>query len=183
MTKVRINFVSKLHLVCGKDELRPVMSHVYFKDGYAYATDAHIIIKQKLDISFNDQDTIDNLDGKFIHRDVFKELYGYEIIKAEKDHIMAHKGSIKCKFYYAKEDGYIFPNIEAVLPQGEGVDINEIAINYKLLNTLSSAMSQVSDGINMRFYGKTKAIKVLSNSGEYSESDQLGILMPLMIND
>ena len=156
---------------------------VHFKDVYAYATDAHIVVRQKLSISFSDLDTIDNLEGKYIHREVFKELFTYDIIKAESNHVMAYKGSVECKFSYTKGDGWVYPNIEAIIPTHMPASVDNIALNYKLLNTLSSAMTETTRGVNIKFYGANKAIKVTSNSGDYEESDQLGIIMPLMINE
>lgn len=49
--KTRHNFNKDLRmdLACSRnDYFRPVFSYIHFKDGYAYACDTHILVKNKL---------------------------------------------------------------------------------------------------------------------------------------
>lgn len=39
----------KLHKACADDEYRPAFSYVYFRNGYAYATNAHIAVRAKVE--------------------------------------------------------------------------------------------------------------------------------------
>ena len=41
----RVNFNKSLqmHLACATDDLRVAMEHIYFQDGFAYASDAHVL--------------------------------------------------------------------------------------------------------------------------------------------
>ena len=38
----------RMDLACENDSFRPVFSYIHFKDGYAYASDAHILVKNNL---------------------------------------------------------------------------------------------------------------------------------------
>ena len=65
----------KLHLCCSEDGLRPVMEYVHFIGGYAYATDAHVMVRAKIaDISDFTEEEIAILDNKSIHAHLFRQL-------------------------------------------------------------------------------------------------------------
>ena len=69
----RPNF--KIHKVCANDDLRPAMWYVFFKDGNAYATDAHIAIVAPLSTISNFTDEEKKLlEGKLIHATQFAKL-------------------------------------------------------------------------------------------------------------
>ena len=87
MKNTQTNFITPLHLACSKDDLRPVMQCIYFDaDGYAWSTDAYILIKHKV----LDSDIIDkeNLIGKMIHKDVFAKIIKYNTIQATNEGIL-----------------------------------------------------------------------------------------------
>lgn len=69
--KVRQTFRTPLHLACSDDELRPVFGYIHFLNGMAYATDAHILVEQSVDL-YCDVINKDMLDGHSIHRDAYK---------------------------------------------------------------------------------------------------------------
>ena len=48
MSKEKSNFATPLHLACADDEIRPALECVHFIDGFAYATDGSILVKQSL---------------------------------------------------------------------------------------------------------------------------------------
>lgn len=43
------NFKSDLSKILSKDDLRPILTVVSFQNGFAYATNAHALIKQSLE--------------------------------------------------------------------------------------------------------------------------------------
>lgn len=66
---MRKNFSKSVKLfdIAGQDGLRPVMKCVQFKDGFAYATDGHMLIKAMLqDITNFDPEELAILEGKCI---------------------------------------------------------------------------------------------------------------------
>ena len=79
----RINFNKDvhMHLACAKDDFRPQMQCIYFKDGFAYATDAHVLVKNDLTACSNlDPEQIALLDGKLLHADHYKDILKYDTI-------------------------------------------------------------------------------------------------------
>ncbi len=58
------NFRTKISLVCSTDSLRPSLTHVYFDNGFAVATDAHILIKSPLKEHGFEREEIELLQGK-----------------------------------------------------------------------------------------------------------------------
>ena len=74
-------FQSKIWNCCGTDDLRPVMQCAYIKDGFIYATDAHIAIKQSLEsVHGIDPVEIKCLEGKLLHSKILKLLAKCEIV-------------------------------------------------------------------------------------------------------
>ena len=81
--KTRHNFNKDLRmdLACS-DYFRPVFSYIHFKDGYAYASDIHILVKNKLSecSTFTDEE-IEKLDGKFIGSKAYKSILSYDMVQ------------------------------------------------------------------------------------------------------
>lgn len=58
----------QMFLACAKDDNRPAMECVYFKGDWAYASDGHIIVKNRISECSNlDEAMIQALDGKLLH--------------------------------------------------------------------------------------------------------------------
>lgn len=45
--KKNFNKKVKMHLACADDELRPALACIYFKNDFAYASDGHILVRNK----------------------------------------------------------------------------------------------------------------------------------------
>ena len=59
------------------DYITTGVHYISFANGYAYATDCHILVRARLtDISNFDEQELSLLDGKFIHGNFFKEIVG-----------------------------------------------------------------------------------------------------------
>lgn len=81
MTTERKNFFKRyqLHLATGKDDLRPALDLVSFRDGYAYATDTYLLVKAKLkDISGFPDKELELLEGKSISSSSFRKLLEFD---------------------------------------------------------------------------------------------------------
>ena len=65
----------QIHECCGNDELRPQWMYIYFHNGFAFATDASILIAISLSDLYADERMINFLNGRKIHKDDFKLLY------------------------------------------------------------------------------------------------------------
>lgn len=90
----RINFDKKCRLdkVCTKEEVRPVFNYIFFKNGYAYVSDTHIMIRANLHaISNLPQETIDALNGHCIDKDLYIDLLKCSTFKIIGDEIISYE--------------------------------------------------------------------------------------------
>lgn len=186
-TKKESLFLSKIETVCGNDDLRPAMQHIYFKDGWMYATNAHILVKQKIDIHNFSAESIKLLDGKMLHKDSIKTLGKCTIFSVSNDGteiqgIIDKNQAITVKL--VNEDDYLkFPNCNAVFPKDEmQSEIGTIGINAKYLMTLQNALIDGEYGLKLTFHGKDRAIlaHIISCENDLNVN-QIGLIMPLMI--
>lgn len=103
-----------LHLACSDDELRPALNHIEIVDGIATATNAHIVAQLKLSEYSNlDDQTIKELSGKLIHKDVWESIQDAEQITVEGDIIHYVKGGIKADFNIACD--LKFPDYRSII--------------------------------------------------------------------
>lgn len=104
MKKIRHNFNKgiKLHLACEPTSIRPVMNCIYFKYGYAIASNGMILIKACLNeiCNFREEEK-ELLDGKLISAKNFKEIIKHNIIELIADALNARKG---IRFHFPKDD-------------------------------------------------------------------------------
>lgn len=173
------NFKLKMHLACGKDDLRPIMQHVFFTNGYMIATDAHVLIKAKTSV-FTDfsEDEIQHLEGKFVHRDTFAKLLKVKMIEVDES---GFKDLATKDLYNFSVPQGKYPNVESVMPGINTKEIDCIGLLPNNINPLFKIMS-TSDFSTLRlsFFEKNKAIKVTSEL--HNPSDIIGVIMPSMLN-
>lgn len=175
----KFNFKSNLHLLAGKDPFRPAMQHIYFKDGYMWVTDAHILLKQRIDHS-----TIiapEHLEGKSLHSSVYQMIKGkFDIVKATPEGLNCTDSyGNKVMFSYSiSETPEFVKNMSAVIPKGDLVPVPAIGINLNYLNLLRKGMILSDMGCKFSFYGKNRAIVVTAIGVE----DQTGMIMPVMLD-
>lgn len=122
-TKVlRSNFFKncKMHTCCSSDELRPTMQHIYFANGFAYASDDHVLVKNHLSeiIENIDEEQLALLDGKMLHKDHYKNLLQYDGIVISEDGIEGNKDGNKVFFYFTDQTKHgEYPDAEKVLQE------------------------------------------------------------------
>ena len=176
MTKTQI---PPLHLACGKDDLRPSLQQVYFKDGYAYASDGHILVKTSLEyFGFHN---VKKLDGKAIHCKQFEQIVKSKVIVIAGDDCIAVKSDNgTATFNYASED-IKAPIFENVIPTKETESISNIGINAKVLQTALKCFITDRYDFKFSFYGNLSPILITEDSGDYD--DQLILIMPIILKD
>ena len=136
--KEKYNFLSPLHLACGEDDFRPAFGSVYFIDRFAYASNAHMIIKQSID--YHTVINPENLNGKTIHRDSFKQIMDFT-------YAIAEEGGIACKDDDGREAFFAYSQISApvdfmsVIPPIKLVERNVIGITPKFLTVASKVLA------------------------------------------
>lgn len=172
---MRQNFRTKIYLACSEDSEK--LKYVYIQDGYIYATNAHIVVKQSLE-SYCDCINKENLEGKKILADNFEKVYKYDFVEVE-EHFL------KCYNEGAAEEFATFEiteieekiNFEEVIQKGYNHEaVQAIGIDERELNTIVKCLSGDSK-IALYFNGVTSIIRVES----MNEGEQIGFIMPILI--
>jgi hypothetical protein len=152
-------FTLKLHECCSDDDLRPIMNCVHFKGGYAYASDAHIVIKQSLEYH-----TIINpelLDGKSLHKDNFKAVMGFERAECDDAGIACtdHDGRAAFFEYFDRKDQEM-PDFDKVLTPKGYKSVEQIGISPEYITMLAKAMHSPNRIFRLRFQGMEGGILI-----------------------
>lgn len=172
-TTKKTAFVTPLWKACVNDSNRPFREHIFFIDGYAYACDANILIKQTLTI--HNIANPENLNGRALHWMVFKKIMQHPQATATEKGIETPDG---CVFPYAEAGTP--PNFERVIPAESyyGVEaISQIGINCKELARLGECLG--GEVLRLQFCDESRPIRV---SVRGSEVDQTAIIMPRAIS-
>lgn len=192
------NFLKKFKLydVCSDDGSEN-QEYVHFINGYAYASDAHIIVRVPLSVctSFS-EDEYKKLNGYSIHFSLLKMLMQFEVVNIDDGIDLDDKGET---FYYVeltatmgendvkvvlrryedKDKNLIqAPNFEDVIQQGREneVPVSSIGFRIKLLKTLAAAMGQ--EIIFLRFTKANGKIYVIPE--DETIAGTIGIIMPVI---
>lgn len=179
MEDFKNNFKKKvqMHLACLKDETRPAMQCVYFNNGFAYASDTHILVRNRIsEISGLNEAEIEALNGKFLHADFYKDMLKYDNILIAEEGIECTKGNGKAFFYFSTFEKY--PNAEKVLQSAlnkQTVPTPQVSFDMKLMQRLNKALYE-SDSCTATFKGTGNAIIFDSLKDDVSS---VGLIMPL----
>ena len=173
------NFDKKvqMHLACAKkNDIHKEMECIYFKDGFAYASDGYILAKNRIsEISGLEEHEIAALDGKFLHADFYKDMLKYDNIMIAEDGIECSKDNDKVFFYFSTFDKY--PDAEKVLQDALNImttPLPQVRFDMKIIQRLNKALFE-SDKCIATFKGTNKPI-VFDSMIEAISS--VGLLMP-----
>lgn len=190
----RINFNRnyKLYAACAKhDESIPRfdLEYVYFIDGYAYASDAHIAVRVPLEeCTTFDEPELNLLNNTRIHSSLLRALYQFKEVEISEDVedddlqpkqftvLSARQDDNEMRIILERRTKH--PDFVRVFDiDDERQPIKALGIKPKLLATLTDAMGAVA--IKLRF---TQANgKVFVN--DFSDGCRaMGIIMPLHID-
>lgn len=181
MKKLRINFKRNILMqhVCGIDTLIPAMNNIYFSNGFAYATNEHILVKNKIsEISNFDEESISKLEGKFLHHSDYAAILKHSIIKIEDDGFSAIEGTRKVKYFFNNID-VKFPNCDKLFEDLKRSEIKEIGFKPKLLVDLKNALPFDYGAVKLLFTERHKQIIVLCPNKNYESK---GLIMPILID-
>lgn len=183
MAKTRTNFDKGLRMdfACAKDMLRPAITCIHFKDGYAYATDGYVLVKNfLLECTTIPEDQIEKLNGKNLYRESYKEILKYDTIKVSEDGIEATRNGEKSFFYFSDMDGCTYPDAEGVIQNAlnsPSVPMNQIGLNTENLIKLNKALHG-SNACKYQFTGEYRPIILQSVEGA-----SIGIIMPCTLSE
>lgn len=176
-TKNNFDKKVQMHLACSKDELRPKMQCIFFNNGYAYATDTHILVRNRIsEISGLNESEIEALNGKFLHADFYKDMLKYDSIMIAEDGIECARGNDKAFFYFSIFEKY--PDAEKVLQNAlnkQTVPLPQFSFDMKLIQQLNKALYQ-SDKCTATFKGVGNPVVFDSMDSEVSS---IGLLATL----
>src|SRR5690606_35096019 len=176
------NFRRKLSIACSNDDLRPVLQCICFDEGFAVATDAHFIVKQSLrEHGFNEVE-IEIMNGKFLHKDAFNEVFRYDNVKVSEEgfNCIDKKNNVNSLIRFSKMESN-FPKWKPLFETDKQKEVDEIGLNGALLKRINDISLSWIKTYKFRFYGKNKGIKIIPT--DLTELDECIILMPVMIND
>lgn len=185
MATKRVNFNknAKMHEACAKDELIPVMACIYFKDGYAYASNAHILVKNKVsEISSIPEDQIEQLNDVYLHKDIYKKILEFDEIDISADGIECRKESKKAFFYFQTFEKSKYPNADKVLDDmlnKQTATIPKCGFNIEYLSRLHKAIPD-SDSFIFRFKGSYPVISAVLESAD-TDISSIGLIMGLTL--
>ena len=193
MKKNTVNFQPeyKLWKACAKESLaRPVLEYVFFRNGFAYASDANILVRVPLNLCTTfDEESIDLLDGFAIHASLLKNLVKYEKVEVAHDIVrrngedkvvavlIAWKENNCVKVYLSDNLSVRPPNFEGILQMPkEVVTVSKIGMYSKRTDTLAEAMG--TKRMKMIFTQKDGVIFVHPVE---EDNESVGAIMPLML--
>lgn len=176
--KIRHNFNKgiKLHLACANNLIRPVTNCIYFKDGYAIASNGMILIKACLNeiCNFSEEEK-ELLEGKLISAKNFKEIIKHTIIEIEEDGFHAIYDDWDIKYKFATGD-MKYPNYNGVISQFKPGFAEKVLIDPLNIELIADALNE-RRGIRFHFpKDDSRGIKITFSDKELSLSEAL--LMP-----
>lgn len=179
--KDRINFSKdvKMHLACGSDKLRPWTEYIFFKNGYMYASDSHVLVRNNISECSNlNEEDIEKLNGKCLYRNTYKNILTYEFIKVEDDGIRCFKGYEVCFYKFGNIEKY--PNMELVVRDAlfkKPIQVNGLYINPRFVDIASKCIPHIG-GMKFMFVGDGRVENIIIR--DFDEmSDSVAIVMPL----
>ena len=162
------------------------MQHVYFNDGFAYATNAHILIKESLSVVHGfDEEQIKLLNGKFINKNSFKFLKGAVVYTIKENGIDAvYKNGVSLTIKFNDMTGFNYPDCSAVMDRAiKSTQVKkkqdfDLKLNPKLLNLLISCFNGSEEAIFLRKPFKSNDAIVVEFL-EYYIENRVALIMPV----
>lgn len=168
-----------LHLACSDDELRPNMQLIKIKNNIACATNGYLLVKIDLSVaSVFDVEVLKTLEGKYIHKEVWKELHKCESVQFFDDQIDCWNNGIKKTFYYSDHNGEFWDEntiIQSIKESGEEPQ-RLVTYNPKLITILHKIFNE--DKLSFSFSPNNKGTVVFP----YNDCGMFAILMPIESN-
>lgn len=181
MKTKRYNFYKscQMNLACSYDnEFRPSLCWVYFKNGFAYASNGYILVKNRISECSNlNQEDIDALDGKLLHRDSYKDILKYDTISISENGIECKKCGNTAFLYFGNDD-LKYPDVEKVIQENlnkKTVQISEIRFRMEYFDILKKSLYNL-DRCKAVFKGEFDAIVFYSIEDEVSS---IGLIMQI----
>lgn len=179
--KVKIGgFKAQIWNACDDNQHRPVLNYAHVTNGFIYATNGHILVKQCLNkVHELDDEQVVSLEGKYLHKDLLKMLHKQDVVLFKADGIHISSVGIDASVVPYSQCDIRFPNAEAVIPNGESKQsVDHIGVDMSKLTALIKSMSfSALTQYRLTFYGESRAILVRGN--EFDRESEIGLIMPV----
>lgn len=172
----KYNFTTKLNLACSTDENRPLLGCVHFENGFAYASNGHIVIKQSLE--YHSILEAQLLDGKSIHRENYSNIMQFEAATANEEGIHCQNKDGRSAFFeYYDRKGQEIPDFDRVINQFSAKGVDFIGFNPKYFEIIGKALYN-GDQVRVSFAGIDKGMLCDVPAWE----NQIAYVMPVVLN-
>lgn len=182
--KDKKTFNTRLHECCAgkEDKLRPYFQCVHFENGYGYATNGKMAIKQTL--SFHTILNPQNLDGHSLPRDSYREIMGFEYAEANAEGVTCWNTNgqqVFFAYYEPESENDKKPDIERMFQNCKGqTQLGFIGIDTEALNKVKRALYLAgTEGVRLQFTGVDKHILI----DVIGVDKQKAILMPTILEN
>lgn len=171
------NFTTALHEICSKDELRPAYNCIHFINGYAYATDGSMAIKQSLE--YHSILAPENLNGNAIHRESYKEIMKFDFAEATDEGIKCTDTDGRTAFFeYFNLENQKPLNFEAIIDNFSAKGVDFIGFSAEKIYKMKKAFHTLDGFLKFDFAGIDKAMRITA----IGLDNQVGIIMPAILN-
>jgi len=170
-------FTTKLDACCGKDEYRAALERIHFHNGYAYATNAHALVRVPLTRYGFDKEMVGYLNGYSIHRKQFALIYNKDIIITPGEIYLPDFFTIKLK-PADEQESRLIGQMDGIIPT-EFKPVDQIAINPKLLMQAYLALG-CKYSAKIKFVATNKEMLLECNE---QDAPGIAVIMPAMINE
>lgn len=176
-----MKYLPEIHLACSDDELRPTLQNIEIKNGVATATNGNFIARIGLvKNSMLNEETIDQMDGKFIHKDVWRFLVKAKEILVGDDKIRAFFESFQADFYFSEI--HDFPNYHEVINETlarERKIVETIGFKGKFLALICKIFGE--DQLRFEIFDSSRSALIFPLSSD--EEDKFALIMPIVYTD
>lgn len=170
----------KLHTLASSDNLRPGMEYIQIDGDMATVTDGHVFARVMIAEYITNHES---LDGKMIHKDIWKELCRCRFIEAQGDKIIGvYNGTDIFVHFPLKDTEDKFPDWRNLLESyrtKEKKPIDTISISLGLIDRIKRGTPQgYWDNFTFHFYADNRGILLTSERFE-----GFALVMPTTINE
>ena len=178
MANDKQTFNTKLFECCSEDVLRPDFQCIYFIDGFAYATNSHVMVKQSIGLQSVINPEV--LEGKLLHKDSFKACMGFETVECTPDGMACSNLNGQVAFFEYYNTDKPTPDFNKMIPtKDKFCEIGAIGLNPDMLVKVTKALYCPNKTFRMRYTGNATAIVI----DVIGEDDQIAIIMPIPLMD
>jgi len=186
--KAKKKFKTPLDKLCGKGRVTDQTHYIYFKGEFIYVTDGGVAIKQKMDLHEIEKSEQALLNGRAIHKDVFKLINRHKDVEFVQTLTLGtrciqfkiDKSTFSCSMPQTKKilgGEKIVEQIDKAFSSFNMNPVNEIAINPEHINMLNKVFVTNSSGFIFRFNTNTGGVLITPNKSDYKEH---AMIVPLM---